>query len=122
MIGIGEVVVVAHVQIDETVAVNVGKRSTCSPAFVADLGRARHIRKRSIPLVPIQHIRAEVGHVQIEITVVVNIADRAAHAVTRVADASVFRYIGKGAVASVPVERVLRRRIVFSPRHSTPVD
>ena len=113
--------VIAHVQIDETIAVDVSKRSTRSPTLVADLGRARHIRKRSITLVPIQHIRAEVGHVQIEVAIVVVVANRAAHAVTRVADTSVRRYIGKGAVAAIVVERVLRRGVVFSPRHSGPV-
>ena len=91
-------------------------------ALVADLGRDRHIRKRSIPLVPIQHIGTEVSHVQIEIAVVVVVADRAAHAVTRIADASVRRYIGKGTVAAIVVERVLRRGIVVGPRHGGPVD
>ena len=76
VVGIREVVVIAHVQIDEAVAVNVGKRSTRSPALVADLGGPGHIRKRSIALVPIQHIGAEVGDVQVEVAVVVRVADR----------------------------------------------
>ena len=97
--------VVAHEQIEETIAVEVEpqrRRAESRPA--AEAARLGDVHKRSLAGVAEQPVLPDTAHEQIGEAVVVPVADGDAHPVELDVEAGGPRHVGKRAVAVVAIE------------------
>ena len=116
--------VVADVEVEPAVAVEVEKRSRESPAGAARADAVRDVGESTVAVVAEQPVGAEPGEIQIDPTVVVEVARRGAHAVTRDVQAAPEADVGEperaGAVRVhdeiVPVQAIRQRKRCFPLR------
>ena len=107
--------VIRHHQIQKSVAIVVAKRRARAPSSIRNARLFRHIRERSIAIVPVQNISAEASHVNVRPSIIFVIADGSAHRKTRRGNSRFVRHVRKCSVVIVVIERPSR---LFAPdRH-----
>src|SRR5260370_26027089 len=98
-------------QIEKTVSVVVEERCTCAPTTRRDTGFRRHICKRAVSVVVIEHVMRETSDINIRKTVVIIVSDGYAHAIDpAVGNAGLLSDVGKRAVWILPVECIVACR------------
>jgi hypothetical protein len=100
--------VVAHVQVEEAVAVEVAPGAAGSEMRVGQAGPGRHIDEvaaaAAVRLVVVQRHAAEPRDDQVVVAVVIEVADGAAQAVAGAVEPHLGRDVGERAVAVVAVQ------------------
>ena len=106
-----EIDVVRNEQIDEAVVVVVAEGQSRSPALVAvETGFLRHVRKRPVVVVVVEHDSAEAAYGEVGPAIVVEVANGHAHRPAGIADACLVGDVRKGAIVIVVIERAARSR------------
>ena len=85
--------VVAHVQIEPSIAVVVHERGRHSPAGIIRPALLRDVGKRSVAVVAEQLVPSEIGEVEIDAAVVVEVAGRHPHAIPTGVDPALLGHI-----------------------------
>ena len=98
--------VVADVEIEIAVGVEIGPRSRRTPARIADAGLGRHVDERAVPEVSIERVGPDVRDVDIVEAVLVAVTDRHTLAIRPLVDARGKRDVDKAFTATVPEELI----------------
>ena len=104
--------VVAHVEIEETVAVHVAPARARAVMRVLDPGLFGDVGESAVAVVAVEDDPAEIGDHQVVEAVVVEVADGAADAEARASESGFLGHVAEGAIAIVAIEAVGRPRSV----------
>ena len=108
---LGEIIlnVVRDEQIQIAVAVIIGPAARARPARVSDARLPGHLGEGPVAVIPVEHVRPEVGQIDVRVAVPVVIRNARAHAPAAKGDAGMLRNVGEGPVALVVVQTVGRQ-------------
>ena len=98
-------------EVQPAVAVDIDEAGARRPAVACHAGLFGDIGKRSVAVIPVQNIVAEVGDVEVRPAIVVVVAGRHPHSVGMAAHPGLLGDVGEGAVAVVVIQPVPILRI-----------
>ena len=98
--------VVNDEEIKVSISVVVEKGRAAAPAWIANTRKACDIRERSVTVIAVEHIRADIGHINIYVPIVIVVGTSdSLPVVASVANPSSYRDVSKCAVPVVLIER-----------------
>ena len=105
---VGEIDVIGDEQVERAIAVDVQEiGARAEEVAPADAGAGRHVGERSVAVVVVQDVGAEVIAVQVGLSIVVVVADGHAHPVARIAHAGRLRRVRESESVQVAVQGIL---------------
>ena len=100
--------VVTDKQVNESVAIVIGKRRSRGPSAIAYAGLFGNVGEGTVSVVAIQHVASQASDINIGPAIVVIIAHRSAHRPAGIAHAGFLRHIGEGSIMIVVIKSAAR--------------
>src|ERR1700727_910489 len=113
-----ELYVTGNEEVEEAIVVVIAPGRARRPAAESDSGLFRDVGKRTVMIVVVEAVLAEIGNVNVGPAVVIEIAHHHAKAPALVSDSGLIGYVGEGAIVIIVEQHRPRRRFLPFQRES----